>query len=263
MKGVKLIYALFLVIAVTALSLASCAGTGAGTDSAPTAYDIERDADLQIAGVPYKMTTVLKVQGLILGSDAVADISDMSIVTVVDGENFSSVTSAPMLGYTREYTLCGEMLYCRIDTESYEDTADERIRAHISDEVRTDLFNATGPAAVLTLADFDSVYMQGDAIVARDAKDGVLGSLTSSILDMLPEGQVLSFTDAELIYTVSDGVYSTKEITLTCENASGTKSFVLVFTTVYEYDLVPHVSAPSDWYTYTDTDVEDILGLSR
>ncbi len=263
MKDIKKLTALALAVILVIFTFVSCTKpdkTGDGEGRLPN--DFENSAEAYLRQHAYRTETSVSVSGLVIDEENKADISEMSIVTVVSGENLSSVCEIPALEFTRTYTVYGTAFYYSLSAGSGEDRISDKLRASISDEELTAILVNINIGAYLSTTNFGTVSVENDVVSASGLGSEGLDDLTSSIFSDYPGDSSLRVTAAEMVITfdLDNTSYSTKTLTLTLESTDGQKSFSVVITTKYSYDESLKVSAPSDWQTYEFADFDAIFG---
>ena len=250
---------LVLTLLVTGIcALASC--------EAVTAASAIKKADEALLAAPYVMTMSMDFECDNAEMNAVFDALSMEIPVTVDGDNLSmnmSVEAVPGMTASVAMTVVDKVLYYNMSvagqTVKMKATMTEEQYADFQKDNQAEMPVDPGQFENLTLEKVDGKHVvtcEGITEEGRAALNEILGEATGSI-DAEATIDSLSY-----VVTIADDKYESMALSVAYSFTVAGETFTTTMTmnAKFAYTDVAPITAPADADSYTEADINDLLG---
>ena len=233
---------------------------------AVTAASALEKADEALTKAPYVMTMSMDFESDNAQMNTVFDALSMEIPITVDGENLLMNMSMDVMegvSASIKMTVFDKVLYYDMavagQTVKMKATMNEEDYAEFLKENSAEMPVDPSQFETLTLETKDGkqvVSCAGITEEGRNALNKILGETTGSIDASATLG------DLSYIITISDGKYESMALTVaySVTVADQTVNVSMTMNATFSYENVSHVTAPADASSYTEADLDDLLG---
>jgi len=233
---------------------------------AVTAASALEKADEALTKAPYVMTMSMDFESDNAQMNTVFDALSMEIPITVDGENLLMNMSMDVMegvSASIKMTVFDKVLYYDMavagQTVKMKATMNEEDYAEFLKENSAEMPVDPNQFETLTLETKDGkqvVSCAGITEEGRNALNKILGETTGSIDASATLG------DLSYIITISDGKYESMALTVaySVTVADQTVNVSMTMNAKYSYENVSPVTAPADASSYTEADLDDLLG---
>ena len=233
---------------------------------AVTAASALEKADEALTKAPYVMTMSMDFESDNAQMNTVFDALSMEIPITVDGENLLMNMSMDVMegvSASIKMTVFDKVLYYDMavagQTVKMKATMNEEDYAEFLKENSAEMPVDPSQFETLTLETKDGkqvVSCAGITEEGRNALNKILGETTGSIDASATLG------DLSYIITISDGKYESMALTVaySVTVADQTVNVSMTMNATFSYENVSPVTAPADASSYTEADLDDLLG---
>ena len=235
-------------------------------DIADAAKTVQK-ADKALTEKPYIMTISMDFSSDNSYLSPSLEALNASVPVTVDGENmfFEANVSSEIASDSTSFQMLivDRVLYYHFTLLDQE----IKVKAPVSDEYYTELRSKGGISMPVNVSHFESMTMEtsnGKKIISCSgisAEGRTL--LDQSLLDTVGEiNDEMDLADLSFVLTIANGKYESMALTVsyTTVLADQPTTVTTSMTATFTYDGVAPLTAPADADTYTEINIEDLLG---